>query len=377
MSVFRFILLLPVIVASCRQIPESLNTKRSGESNIIKYAERLTIEERNGLTLVSIKNPWQGSNSAELRYILLKDGQLVPDDLKHIEHINVPVRNIVCMSATHLAMMTALGEEKRIIGLSGKDLVYNEKIISLIMDNDIQDVGYEASLNNELLLKMNPDLMMMYGIGAESTGYTSKLSESGIKIIYNADYLETDALGKAEWIKLFGVLTGREDEAAKIFNDAVSKYDSIKNVISMTISHRPSVLLGLPYNDTWYISPGNSYISRLITDAGGKYLWDDIESDISMPTSVESVYHKAREADFWLNAGTSLSQNDILQTDERFGELRCFENIYNNNKRMNSLGGNDYWELGTVYPHLILLDMAAILHPEVFPQHELLFYHKL
>lgn len=377
MTKIIYILLILIFAVSCRYVPDNQVMLDSKENSIIKYAERLTIEENNGITIVSIKNPWQGSQNTEFRYVLLQKGQSVPDDLLHIEQIIVPVKSIVCMSATHLAMMAALQEEERIIGLSGKDLVFNKKILTLIDNNVIEDVGYESSLNNELLLKMKPDLMMMYGIGAESTGYTTKLSEAGIKIMYNADYLETDPLGKAEWIKLFGVLTGRKEEADRIFNDEVSKYDSIKSILSRTISYKPLVLLGLPYKDTWYISPGNSYISKLVTDAGGKYIWSNVISAESIPTSIESVYHKAGEADFWLNAGTSSSLDDIMKTDERLGNLRCFNRVYNNNKRMNSLGGNDYWESGSVFPHLVLLDMASILHPDVFPEHELFFYRKL
>ena len=75
---------------------------------------------------------------------------------------------------------------------------------------DIQEIGYDDNLNKEMILKLDPDLVMVYGIGSESAGYIAKLKEMGVKVVYNADYLETDPLGKAEWIKLMGALYSRE-----------------------------------------------------------------------------------------------------------------------------------------------------------------------
>ena len=72
---------------------------------------------------------------------------------------------------------------------------------------------------------------MIYGVGSESSGYVGKIEELGIKVIYNADYLETDPLGKAEWIKLFGALYCREKMADSIFNAEVEAYNNLKSFI--------------------------------------------------------------------------------------------------------------------------------------------------
>lgn len=144
-------------------------------------------------------------------------------------------------------------------------------------------------------------------------------------------------------------------------------------------SKRPSVLLGLPWKDTWYISPGNSYISKLITDAGGKYLWNDTESEFSMPYGLENVYIKAVNADYWLNIGSVNEKNEIIAVDSRLGELAVYKNdrLYNNNSRINESGGNDYWEYGSVNPQMILHDMSVILHPDFFNDHNLYFYKNI
>jgi iron complex transport system substrate-binding protein len=283
------------------------------------------------------------------------------------------------MSTTHTAMISALGEEASIAGVSGTGFVFSESLNVKIDDGFIKDVGYEASLNNELILKISPDLIMMYGIGGESAGYVNKIRELGVKVMFNADYLETDPLGKAEWIRLFGALYCKEMLADSIFRSEVERYEKLKDYIGTNISSRPEVLLGLPYKDTWYISPGNSYISRIISDAGGNYLWKDMESDISMPLGIENVYLQAMSADFWLNIGTVKKKYDIAAFDHRLASLPCFKNgnLFNNNNRMNLRGGNDYWENGTTHPHLVLKDIATILHPELFGDDELYFYRKI
>jgi iron complex transport system substrate-binding protein len=144
-------------------------------------------------------------------------------------------------------------------------------------------------------------------------------------------------------------------------------------------SNKPSVLLGLPFKDTWYISPGNSFISKLIEDAGGNYLWKNTASAVSMPYGLENVYIAAMNADYWLNIGAVKNSTEISRVDKRLADLKCFRsgNLFNNNKRATLSGGNDYWESGALKPHIILKDMASILHPELFPDYKLYYYQKI
>ena len=150
-------------------------------------------------------------------------------------------------------------------------------------------------------------------------------------------------------------------------------------IVNENTKRNPLVFLGLPWKDTWFISPGNSYISKLISDAGGDYLWKNTKSKISMPLGIENVYLKALNADYWLNTGSVESRNEITAIDMRLGELPSFKkgNIYNNNNRVTSRGGNDYWESGSINPQIILKDIASILHPGLFPGYELYYYKKI
>jgi iron complex transport system substrate-binding protein len=347
--------------------------------NEILNAERFTLEKKKSWTEVKIINPWQGAANVTQNYYLVKKGSLLPRGLDSASVIFVPLQKIICMSTTHIAMISALGEENSIVGVSGTNFIYSPSLLHNVEKGLIVDVGYEANLNKELILKISPDLIMIYGIGGESAGYVGKLKELGVRIIINADYLETDPLSRAEWIKLFGALYCKEKLADSLYKSEVNEYTSLKVHIETTTRYRPKVLLGLPYKDTWYISPGNSFICRLITDAGGDYLWKDTESDVSMPFGIESVYLHGMQADFWLNPGSAGSKNDISNVDQRLDNLPCYKNgnIFNNNNRITANGGNDFWESGCVYPHLILKDIASILHPELFSDYALNYYKKI
>jgi iron complex transport system substrate-binding protein len=345
----------------------------------VEYAKKFKIEKKEGYSILTIINPWQGAVDVNNNYWLVKRGDRIPAGIDTSSVIYVPVRRIICMSTTYLAMISALGEDSAVKGISGVDLIFNEDLREKVEMGEVADVGYEDNLNKELIIQIDPDLLMVYGVGSESSGYLNKIKELGYRTIFNADYLETDPLGKAEWIKVFGVLFCKEKEANNLFFSISNKYNKLKSFIREKILKHPAVLLGLPWKDTWFVSPGNSYMNTMISDAGGDYLWKDTRSELSMPYGIENVYLKAMEAAYWLNIGSVNNRGEITAIDTRLGDLPPFRNgkLFNNNNRVTIRGGNDYWESGAINPHIILKDIGAILHPELFPGYELFYYKKI
>ncbi len=368
-------------------ITVSCNTRNNTQTNadipysdaIVTRAQRFSLEQTDTCTILTITDPWQGAEGIKQVYYLVRKDDVISLKTDESATIYVPLKKIICMSTTHLAMVAALNEKDAIIGVSGTDLIYDKSISERINKGIISDVGYESGMNNELIIRLSPDLIMMYGVGSESAGYIGKAKELGIKVMFNADYLETDPLGKAEWIKLFGALFCKGKMADSIFMSVSESYDRIKNYISQNRVGKPAVLMGLPFRDTWFISPGDSYTSRFIEDAGGNYLWHDTKSSVSMPYSLEDVFIRSLKADYWLNIGSVSSKKEICALDPRLETIPCYRNgnLYNNNKRISPAGGNDYWESGTLNPHLVLKDIAAILHPELFPDSGLFYYRRI
>jgi iron complex transport system substrate-binding protein len=368
------------LVLSCNPQGNADNKNSTySDLNSITVAEGVKIEKGSGSVIVTIKNPWQGASGVNYVYHLVRRGNPIPPDLDSSDVIFVPLQKIICMSTTHLAMISAIGEENSVKAVSGTGYIYSEKLLGKVEKHEVEDVGYDGNLNNELIIKIAPDLIMMYGVGGESAAYVGKLKELGVKVLFNGDYLETDPLRKAEWIKVFGALYCKEELADSLFTYEIRSYDSIRSYIHENLKTRPKVMLGLPYKDTWYISPGNSFVSKLIADAGGDYLWKDTESAVSMPFGIENVYLRALTADYWLNTGAAKTKNEISSVDKRLEDLPCFRlgHLYNNNNRLTAAGGNDYWESGSVHPHIILKDIASILHPDLFPDYNSVYYRKL
>lgn len=340
---------------------------------------RLSINSGNGYVKVIVSDPWQGAEGITEEFILVRRDSLPPPGSDSLHVIKVPVQRVVCMSTTHVAMIEALGREKAICGISGTSFVFSENVRKMIASGAIGEVGYDGTLNTELLLKLKPELIILYGVGNESESLSARLRDLGLKVIMNADYLETDPLKKLSWLRLFGCLFGEEEKADSIVSSETLTYGEISTLVSEKADARPKVLLGLPYRDTWFISPGNSFAAKLLSDAGGEYLWKESVSEISMPLALETVYLRALEADFWLNTGSAAEMEEIAAYDNRLTALPCFVNgrLYNNNRRMGPGGGNDYWESGAVHPSSVLRDIASILHPELFPGYEPVYYRRL
>ena len=275
--------------------------------------------------------------------------------------------------------MRALGADSLIAGVSGSSLFYDSLVIKNIRSGRIRDVGYDSNLNKELVVSLEPDLLMAYGVAEPSSGSTARLAETGVRVLYNADYLEEHPLARCEWIRLFGLLTGREEKADSIYRSVSAAYGELAARVRAEVDGRPGVLLGAPWEDVWYVSPANSYIGRLIEDAGGHYIYDDMTGPNSVPLSVESVFRRAAGAEIWINPGTAGSLAEITAADPRMASLPLLREgrVWNNRRRMTETGGNDYWESAVVRPDLLLMDLVSIIHPELIPDYVQFYYRRL
>ncbi len=366
----------------------SVACNRSGNKNEIlfhtdgpenEYSQRFVIEDNNDYKKLVIVDPWQGAKNNNFIYYITDDALSVPDEAERSKVIIKPVRNVVCTSTTHIAFIEALGETDRISGVSGSDFVYSNELRHRLQEGEIADIGYEDGYNTELIYSLQPDVVLVYGVGSESASIFNRLTDMGIPVLFIADYLEQDPLARAEWIKVIAELLDKRAMADSIFSTVANEYNHIKGYVAENAGIRPDIMLGLPFRDKWFISPGNSYISRLIEDAGGRYIWNELVSDESVPMSLEAVCTKGLQADYWLNTGTAGKLDDIRKVDARLSGLPVVAagKVYNNNKRVNEFGGNDYWESGVINPQLLLRDMTSIFDPGLFPGYELTYYKML
>ena len=249
-----------------------------------EYASGFDIRgrDKDAATLVTVRNPWQGAGNVEQHLLILREGAKAPAGLD-AQVVKAPVRHVVCMSSSHVAMFDALGEVRRISGVSGIDYISNTYVNEHRYCGEVRDVGYDTNLNFELLASMRPDLVLLYGVTGENTVVTGKLRELGIPYIYVGDYMEESPLGKAEWLMVAAELCNVRDKGAETFRGIAARYNALKTRIAGAArSPRPKVMLNTPYRDTWFMPSSRSFMVRLIEDAGGEYVYTKNDSDTSV-----------------------------------------------------------------------------------------------
>lgn len=367
---------IALLFFSCGNNDTVKTVKVGGPGELSIAACRFTIETTGNINTVKILNPWQDAESTQFVYYLVPREMRTPDSLMGRTVIKVPVKRIICMSTTHIAMLKALDATETVVGISGTALVYDPDIRRATESGEIPDVGYENNLDKELVVSLKPDILIAYGVSPASAEYLRKLAEMGVTVMFDADYLEEHPLARCEWLKVFGLLTGKKEMADSIIASVSRNYTELADSMKREVKYRPRVLLGAPWEDVWYVPPSNSFAARLIGDAGGSYLFNDLVTPNAVPFSTEAVFKKATEADVWLNPGSAISLGDISRADYRLAQLPVFSSgrVWNNNARALRDGGNDYWESAVIHPDIVLRDIASVLHPELFHGYSPVFY---
>lgn len=299
-------------------------------------------------------------------------------------YVREPSDRIVCLSSTHLACLSEIGADSVVCAVSGIRYISDKSVqrrYAMTMKREtasvseecpsagdgrgytrpLYDVGYDNSLDYEMILRLKPGLVTAYAVSGAEPQYLRKLRELGVPVLVLHDHLEAHPLARAEYIRLFGVLTGREDAADSVFASVCGKYESL---VCQDSVKRVKVLMNVPFADAWYIPGGDNYMARLVRDAGGEVLGAEAGSEKSGIVSLEKAYSLSGMADVWLNPGSCGSLDELSSMHQLFplfGPLAKGLPIYNNTLRMTPGGGNDFWERGAVRPDLVLEDLVHIM----------------
>lgn len=364
-------------LASCKKDTESTITNGKVE-NSIKYAQGFSINEYENYSIVTIKQPWVDADKS-YKYVLYKDAKgSVPDSLQSLPSVQVPIKSIVVTSTTHLPSLVILGEEGSLKGFPGLNYVSSPSIRKEIDAGIIKELGQNEQLNTEVLLDLNPNAVVAFAMDGTNTSL-STIEKSGIPVIYNGDWVEQTPLGKAEWVKLFGALYGKEKETKVFFDKVVKDYEEALDLVKEVRSF-PTVMSGAMYQDVWYAPQGQSWMAVYFKDAKSYYLWKDTEGTGSLSLSYEAVLDKSIEADFWINPAQYESLADLEKANPHYTKFKAFKQktVYSFAPRKGATGGSIFYELGPTRPDLILKDLIYILHPEVvMPNYVPVFFEQL
>jgi iron complex transport system substrate-binding protein len=365
--------LVMILSFSCKKEVENSNKKTQIESSI-KYAKGFDIIDDNGTKKLIIKAAYQNSD-AVFEYII-KNKSDINVDTKNT--IFTPVQKIVVTSTTHIPMVELLNEETAIIGFPYSKYVSSEKTRVLIDERKITEIGKEGALNTEILLNLQPELIVGYSVSSADKSLIT-LEKAGINVIYNGDWLEETPLGRAEWIKFFGVLFDKEKQADSIFKVIEKNYLEAKKTALKSIK-KPTILSGaIMSKDIWNLPAGESFVAQFLKDANLKYLWEDSDGNGSLSLSFESVFDKGRNADFWIAPGYFASKEQMLNSNKIYTEFDAFKNnnIYTPSTKKGKTGGVIYYELAPTRPDLVLKDIIKITNPDLLPNYKLTFFEKM
>lgn len=347
------------------------------EKATLTYTEGFTVEYHNHYKVVTVNTPWQGATEP-LRYALVQCGAPAPEGFQPAEIIEVPVMRFVSMSTTYLPVLDQLNLLDRVVGLEDILYVSSENVLARAEAGQFQYIGAGANVNVEQALDLDPDLIMTYAVGGNDYDAHPKLLEAGLKVAIESSWLDTSPLGRAEWNKFIALFFNKEAAAEATFTATATRYQALAALVT-EVPDRPTVFTDTEYQGTWYVPGGQSYFARFLADAGADYLWADDPATGSVPLAFEAVFDRAQGADFWLNQGYINSLAELAAADARYADFAAFQsgNVWNNNVRLNANGGNDYYESGVANPDVVLADLIKIFHPDLLPEHELVYYQQL
>lgn len=370
-----FVTLLGVaLLAACGSRSSEKENKAEAEGGAAsvspQYAQGYNVKcLPDGTVLLDISDP-QGKKQQTYHFALVKRGSegTVPEGYEKIE---TPIRSAVCMTSLQLSNFLKLGIPELVTGITSTRHLHNGVMKDQLKSGITHKIGIEGNFDSEVVMALQPDIIL---ISPFKRGGYEGLANLGIPMLPHLGYKELSPLGQAEWIKVVGLLTGKEKEANEQFAGIEKRYNELKALVD-TGAQRPKVMSGEVQNGHWYAPGGKSFLANLFKDAGADYFLSDNGESGGVTVDFEQVYVLAEDADYWRLVNSfegDFSYKDLLARDKRYGDFAPFKKrglVYCNMKQV------PYYESMPVEPEEVLADFIAVFHPEVLPDHKPKYYH--
>lgn len=351
----------------------SRSTASDGKAREMRRAENLTITDREGYTEVTVRNPWDTVRTLQ-KYLLVDRDSVLPDNLPQGTVIRTPVRNALVYSTVHNGLIKELGAIDAIGGVCNSEYIYDPELKGRISSGRIVDCGISMSPDLERIIKLHPEVIMLSPF--ENNDKYAKVGDLGIPILECADYMETSPLGRAEWVKFYGMLFGEEERGERMYASTEAAYLKLKEKAA-TAKNRPKVIIDQRYGQVWNVPGGNSTMGILIEDAGGENPFSHFSQSGSVAISPEKVLGEAHDADIWFVRYNQKEEKSMAElaadapVNSRFKAYRE-GNVYGCNTRY-----INFYEETPFHPDRLLRDMVILMHPGLMEGEEPEYYHKL
>ena len=396
-AVFAIMALLTLFL-SCHQGKVS-DTAQHGDTVAMKYAENIYIVHYEGYTRVDLANPWKKGEILHT-YILVPrptHEEVRGERLEVREHspseeleggyttITIPLTRSAVYSGVHGSIIDELGAADQIRAVCEVEYFTNEHILSAYRAGRITNLGNSLAPNIEALIDIHPDAILLSPF--ENSGGYGLIETTGIPIVECADYMETSPLGRAEWMKFYGLLYGKAEEADSLFHEVETAYNNLKesversltsNLSPLTSSQAPRVISDLITGSTWYVPGGRSTMGRLIADAGGDYIFKERKESGSLALAPETVFAESQDADVWFmkytNSAGDKTYQELASESPLYPQMKAFKEkrVYGCN-----LSYVHFYNDLPYHPERHLRDMIRMFHPQLLPDHQLKYYKPL
>lgn len=372
-SLFIHLMLSVLLFSSCGGKSKTASVIEAEKAIPLRYAENLSLSATEDYTIARLRNPWDTTRILHT-YVLVDKEKSLPADLPEGTLVRTPLSKAVVYSSVHCGLLNQIGALKSIGGVCDLKYIKLQEVQDGCRTGSITDVGNGMNPDIEKIIDLHPDAIMLSPF--ENSGGYGRVEKLNIPIIECADYMETSALGRAEWMRFYGLLFGEAQKADSLFAEVEKNYNELKALVA-PLSYAPSVISELKNGSAWYVPGGKSTSARIYADAGANYVFADDEHSGSVPLTFETVFDKGQNADFWLikyNQAIDKTYKELEQDYAPYTGFRAFKerNIYGCNT-----GKVDFYEDSPFHPDRLLKDLIKIFHPTLLEGYELKYFTKL
>lgn len=311
------------------------------------------------------------------RYLVVSEGREIPDDLDDdIAVIQLPIENCYLAASSAMDFWRELGALDKVTMTSTKETDwYIEEIAEKIRSGQIYYVGKYSAPDYEAILENKCDLAIESTMIYHSPEIKEKLESLDIPVLVEHSSYESHPLGRLEWIRVYGILSGREEAAEEYFESRLSE---LENVLSGREQSKTAAFFYITSNGSVNVRKSGDYVSKMIEIAGGKYLpetGDGAENALStMNMQMEEFYAQCRDVDILIYNSTI---DDELRTVEELlrksSLLADFKAVQNGN--VWCTGKNMFQEPTQIGD--IILDLETVISGTGGEDDKLRFLHRL
>ncbi len=316
------------------------------------------------------------------RWILLQCGAPEPRLNATTRVVRVPVRSFVLHEPAFGSTVAALGILDRLVGISAIRSYSAPGILEAHSQGKIEEVGSSSHSSIETAIAVDPEVLFTFYSAYPQFNVHPKLWELGVEAVPLASHTELTPLGRTEWIKFVAVFFNREREAGALYAQAAERYLALSER-ARAVSSRPGVMMGFPdRRDGWSLNGGRNFMARLIEDAGGEYFWKDSIAGSLVYANFEHVFDEASATGHWLASWGAHLVPDLATLVGRDTRLTHFRPVEMTQVHVSDRGPRNtrlipYQDQSLDKPDIVLADLIKILHPELLPDHEPVFFRKL